>query len=866
MKAFLWGRTRQVRELDAAAAERLCDEAFARREAAAARPLWKTLAILERAGRLWEDPSAPWRRRAQSVMPRVSGFSGPMVRRTLDILPRLLERAALRRRVEAELRRDDALERWRLEAGYTTAVRAYPLGSVLHVAAGNVFLGAVDSLVMSLLTNNVTILRLSSADAEFPFLFAGTLLKADPDRELAGTLAIVGFGKEREDVARVFKRRMQGIVLWGGEEAVSAWRKDLGAGTKLIAFGPKLSFGVVTRRGLDELGAREAARRAAADIACWDQAACASPQTLFVQHPRPDEFLRALAAELGREGKRLPPGKLSPDDAAAVLEERHRILAAELEGEGRLLAPRDMGWTVAWRRQPGLRASPLSRFIQVCPFKDRRHLVELIAPSAAYLQSAGLLACGAERAEYAGALASAGLARIPELGRMLESEDGAPHDGRYALGELVRWVSGPAEAAMADAPQALASLMGQAAAESPFYRKQLRGKPLPLLDKSHLYENAPPRSDAILTRAGEGKGSLIFATGGSTGQPKFSLYTEEEFEETCRWLAYSMRQAGLKSGDKVANLFVAGNLWSSFLAISGAARALDCAHLPLGGTAEPEYILDSIRRFRASVLIGLPTTLLELARRAEASKRPAGLERRRLKVEKIFYGGEHVSAEMEAALKRAFGARLVRSAGYASVDAGLVGFQCGACEGTAHHAAAGLQHVEILRPNGRPAGRGETGEIIATNLLRRWMPVIRYRTGDLGRWLPGPCPCGHPAPRFVLLGRCDDRINVGGAHLDVGDVGRAVASVPGLSLAYQVVVSAEGGERLTVKVERKAGGASPGTLAKKLSRALLAESEELSDSVSRGWLPAPAVDIIPPGALPRQPRTGKLRRVVDLRR
>ena len=146
------------------------------------------------------------------------------------------------------------------------------------------------------------------------------------------------------------------------------------------------------------------------------------------------------------------------------------------------------------------------------------------------------------------------------------------------------------------------------------------------------------------------------------------------------------------------------------------------------------------------------------------------------------------------------------------------------------------------------------------------MPVIRYRTGDLGRWLEGRCPCGHPAPRFVLLGRCDDRINVGGAHVDAGDVGRAIASVRGLSLAYQIVVSADGGERLTVKVERKVGGPSPDALAKKLSKALLAESEELGDSVRRGWLPPPAVEIVPAGDLPRQPRTGKLRRVVDLRR
>ena len=145
------------------------------------------------------------------------------------------------------------------------------------------------------------------------------------------------------------------------------------------------------------------------------------------------------------------------------------------------------------------------------------------------------------------------------------------------------------------------------------------------------------------------------------------------------------------------------------------------------------------------------------------------------------------------------------------------------------------------------------------------MPIIRYRTGDLGRWLPGPCPCGTPAPRFVLLGRCDDRINVGGAHLDVKDVSRALSSVPGLSLAYQIVVADDGGERVTVKVER-AGSRTNGACAQRLSQALLDCSEELRDSVGRGWLKPPVIEIVAPGALPRQARTGKLRRVVDLRR
>lgn len=853
-RAFVWGRFQDLPPLTGASAARLCVQAESRRPAAAARHHWRTLRVLEETGRLWADPESSFRRRAQALMPSVSGFSPGMVRQTLEIIPRLLEAGALKKRLKAELGRADALDAWSLEPEAASALKASPLGSVLHVAAGNVFLGCIDSLVMSLLTNNVTLLRLSSADAEFPFLFAESLLKADKDRDLVDGLTILSWPKGDEGVEAAFKARVQGVVVWGGESAVSAYRSGLGAGTKLIAFGPKLSFGVVSRAGLRAAGVKRAAVRAARDIAWWDQAACASPQTLFVQGGRPDAFLEALAAALAREARTVPPGPASPDEAASVLEARQLALAAELRGTGRLLAPRDLDWTVAWNERAELKASPLSRFIQVRPYRDLAHLRALIAPSAAYLQSAGLLVAPAEAGAYAESLAQAGLSRLPELGRMLDSESGEPHDGRYPLAELVRWVAGPAEAVVANETKALAGVREQAAAESPFYRRRLKARGF--VDKDDLYRHGPPRSDALLTRAGDGEGRLVFASGGSTGKPKFCLYTQDEFELTSRWLAWGLRRAGLESGDRVANLFVAGNLWSSFMAISGAARALSVTHLPVGGTADPALALDALERFDANALIGLPSTLLELARVASARGR-------RLRAEKVFYAGEHASDEMRREWARAFGARSIRSAGYASVDAGLIGFQCAAAAGGVHHAAAGLQSVEIVSPEtGRPVAPGATGEIVATNLIRRWMPVIRYRTGDLGRWLAKPCPCGHPAPLFALLGRCDDRLNVGGAHFDAGDAGRAAGLVPGLSQSYQVV--AERGNRLTVRVERRSAKADAGHAAK-LSAALLKTSHELRDSVERGWLKAPAVEIVAPGMLPRQPRTGKLRRVIDLR-
>ncbi|MHB8533509.1 MAG: acyl-CoA reductase, partial [Solirubrobacteraceae bacterium] len=528
-RGFFWGRFESAPPLSPAGAERLCRQAEERRERASSRHFWKTLDVLHATGRLWADPRSPFRRRAQALMPRISGFSSATVRQTLEIIPLLLDKRTLRRRLAAELGREDALDAWSLDPEGATAVKAFPLGAVLHVAAGNIFLGCIDSVVMSLLTNNVTLLRLSASDTTFPLLFAESLVRADKAGALGSTLSILSWPRGAEAVESVFKRRLQGIVVWGGESAVSAYRRNLGVGAKLIAFGPKLSFGVVSRAGLERFGVKKAARRAARDVALWDQAACASPQTLFVQDRDPRAFLDALAAEFSRLARTQPMGAPTPDEAASLLEERHRALTAELLGRGRLLAPKDLGWTVAWNRESSLKASPLRRFLHVRPYKDIDDLSARVSGSAPYLQSAGLLVGAAETGAYAEALAAAGASRAPELGRMLESETGEPHDGRYALGELVRWVSGPAAAVSDNVGKALAGVLEQSAAESSFYSRRLRGataralEHVPFLDKEDLYRHGPPRSEALLTQAGEGRGRVVFASGGSTGKPKFSF-------------------------------------------------------------------------------------------------------------------------------------------------------------------------------------------------------------------------------------------------------------------------------------------------------------------------------------------------------
>jgi len=140
--------------------------------------------------------------------------------------------------------------------------------------------------------------------------------------------------------------------------------------------------------------------------------------------------------------------------------------------------------------------------------------------------------------------------------------------------------------------------------------------------------------------------------------------------------------------------------------------------------------------------------------------------------------------------------------------------------------------------------------------------------GDLGRWVLKPCACGRKEPMFEILGRCDDRVHVGGAHLFVNDIQNALGKVPDLSFNFQAVISKKGHrDSLAIRVEVKdeAALARAGELADLLWREIEPHCEDLRESVRLGWLDKPAIEVLKPNTIERVLRTGKIRKVIDKR-
>ena len=411
----------------------------------------------------------------------------------------------------------------------------------------------------------------------------------------------------------------------------------------------------------------------------------------------------------------------------------------------------------------------------------------------------------------------------------------------------------------------LAERVAHARAHSPFYRAHLAGvtvdgladlERLPVLEKGPFMAASPPDGEGTLT--GPMGGAYVFRSGGSTGDPKFSLYAHGEFRRLAEIFLRTYGAAGLRPEDRVGNLFASGSLYASFVFVNRLLEEMGCLSFPFSNTASPEVVARHVRMFGINVLVGFPSWLLQVA---------GAIAQEGLRVEKIFYAGEHLYDEERRYLQEALGCTLIASAGYGAVDTGLMGYQCERSGGRVHHVHSDHVILEFVDPETHePVPPGVEGLILVTNLDRALQPVIRYNIGDLGRWVEGPCPCGRTTPRFELLGRGDDALRIGYASLTYDEVSQAFAGVPELTATIQMVKEREAHkDKLRFRIEVPAPEAlDHQALGERLSAVLATAKPDIGKLLETGYIPPLAFEFLPPGGIPRVAVTGKLKRTLDL--
>ncbi|MFJ3231145.1 phenylacetate--CoA ligase family protein [Streptomyces sp. NPDC086787] len=414
--------------------------------------------------------------------------------------------------------------------------------------------------------------------------------------------------------------------------------------------------------------------------------------------------------------------------------------------------------------------------------------------------------------------------------------------------------------------QPLAELVRFARRNSPFYRDLYSHLPdhvahlteLPVVPQADFWRANSPRDNALLTAPLHE--AVVFRSGGTTGSPKFSCYTRDEWREFTTAFGAGLVSAGLRPGHRVADLFYTGDLYASFSFVLDSLHRSPVSNVrfPIGGSTPWESTVATLEEFRVQVVAGTPTSLCALAERLTAAGRTLP------DVELLFFGGECLFGDQLPLLKAAFPNAKARSLGYASVDAGLLGEAVPGDDPRVHRAFTPHTVVEILDDEtGLPVEEpGVPGRLVVTDLRRRLMPILRYPAGDRAEWVdPG-------AGVFRILGRAEEGVRVGPVTLyteDVHDLVRAAdgkGEVTGLQL---VVRRSDGRDGLVLRLATGEPALGQGPLGDAVSAAVLAQRPAYGSAAAAGHVNPLAVEWVRHRDLAVNSRSGKLVRVVDER-
>jgi phenylacetate-CoA ligase len=340
----------------------------------------------------------------------------------------------------------------------------------------------------------------------------------------------------------------------------------------------------------------------------------------------------------------------------------------------------------------------------------------------------------------------------------------------------------------------------------------------------------------------------VHASSGTTGKPTVVGYTRNDLDMWSDVMARTIRAAGGRRSMTAHNAYGYG-LFTGGLGYHYGAQRLGCAVVPVsGGMTERQVQL--ICDFEPDILFATPSYALALA----DAFRAEGLDPRRSSLKLGSFGAEPWTAAMRNELEEAFDIDALDSYGLSEVIGPGVAGECVETKDGLHVWEDHFYPEIIDSQTGAVRKDGEFGELVLTSLTKEALPVIRYRTGDLTRLLPGTARSMRRIEK--ISGRSDDMMIVRGVNVFPTQIEELLLRVPALSGHYQIVLSKEGRlDRLEVQVEARS--------LSELNEARAHGAKELAHAIKAHVGVSAIATILAPGEIERS--TGKARRVIDKR-
>ena len=364
---------------------------------------------------------------------------------------------------------------------------------------------------------------------------------------------------------------------------------------------------------------------------------------------------------------------------------------------------------------------------------------------------------------------------------------------------------------------------------------------LPFSEKNDLRDAYP----LGLMTAPEDKIVRIHSSSGTTGKPVIIPYTAKDVEDWAIMFARCYETAGITNMDRI-QITPGYGLWTAGIGFQAGAERLGAMVIPMGpGNTEKQ--LTMMQDMKSTVLCSTSSYALLLAE--EIEKR--GI-RQNIHLKKGVIGSERWGEKMRAYISEKLGIELYDIYGLTEIYGPGIGINCK--YNTGMHYWDDYLYIEIVDPvTGKVLPDGEMGEIVITTLVKEGAPLIRYRTHDLSRIIPGECPCGRSYPRLgTIMGRTDDMMKIKGVNVFPAQIEEILKEFPELSSEYQIRIShLEGKDTMRIYVETN------GTV----NFAKLASDVATRVKNRIGF--TPLVKVVEIGVLPRSEK--KTKRVIDER-
>ena len=366
---------------------------------------------------------------------------------------------------------------------------------------------------------------------------------------------------------------------------------------------------------------------------------------------------------------------------------------------------------------------------------------------------------------------------------------------------------------------------------------------LPFIDKAEL-RNAYPLG---IQAAPDDEIVRIHSSSGTTGKPVIIPYTAKDVDDWATMFARCYETAGITRKDRI-QITPGYGLWTAGIGFQAGCEKLGAMAIPMGpGNTEKQ--LQMMQDLKSTVICATSSYALLLAE--EINKR--GLKDK-ICLKKGIIGSERWSDKKREYIANELGIELYDIYGLTEIYGPGIGVNCNLQTGM--HIWDDFLYTEIIDPEtGENVEDGEEGEIVITTLVKEGAPLLRFRTHDLSRIIPGECPCGSHYPRLdVIKGRSDDMFKVHGVNMFPSQVEELLGTVDGVSSEYKIDIAHDGEKNrdiimLTVEAEGRVSFDKTGDTIRNIFKSRMGVT--------------PKVVVVSVGTLPRSEK--KTRRVFDHR-